>query len=398
MAVPQLIPAPDPDAARSFSPVDNEPPLRWQRALLLAPASGLGVARRAIVLALLTWLPIACWALVRGRFFDAATGEPLLQHYGVHVRCLLAIPLLVLGEATLHKAAQRCFPQFLRSGLVDEAARSRFEAALRAAERWRDSSLPWLFVIGAALAWSAVDRPAFQTDAMSWAFDEAGGLGFGGLWFAYVVRPVFIGLLLGWLWRIVLLALLFARLGKLGLSLVPSHPDRAGGLGFLETLPGAFAPVTFALSAMLASRWAHEIVYHGQTLNMLKLPAATFVIVWSLLLLLVPFVPFVPELHAAKRTALLSYSVLMAEQGRLVRRRWVDGTTKVDAPLLEPAGVGPIADAATLFAAVRSMRVLPIGRASFVGVVVPIMVPMLGVATLQIPARTLVLDLVKALL
>src|SRR5262249_49105420 len=149
----------------------------------------------------------------------------------------------------------------------------RLEEALRTVERWRDSSLPWLFVGGVALAWSLVNQPIDHTDAMSWAFDEAGTLGFGGVWFAYVVRPIVIGLLAGWLWRIVLLTALFARLGRIGLSLVPSHPDRAGGLGFLERLPGAFAPVTFALSAMLASRWGHEIVHHGQTLNALTLPA-----------------------------------------------------------------------------------------------------------------------------
>jgi hypothetical protein len=397
MATPRVIPLPDPDAARAFSPVDNEPPLRWQRALHLAPAGGLGVARRAVILAILTWLPIALWALVRGRFFEAATGEPLLQHYGVHVRCLIAIPLLVLSEATLHRAAQLYLPQFISSGLVDEAARPRFKAALRTAERWRDALPPWLFMIGAALAWSLVDRPAVPTDQMSWAFDEVGRLGFGGVWFAYVVRPIFIGLLLGWLWRIVLLVVLFARLGGLGLALVPSHPDRVGGLGFLEPLPGAFAPVTFALSATLASRWAHQIVYHGQTLAALKLPAAMFVVVWSLLLF-APLVALMPVLYSAKRAALPSYAALVARQGRLVRERWIDGTAKVEELLLEPAGVGPIADAATLFAVVRSMRPLPIGKASLVGLIAPIMVPMLVVAALQIPVRKLVLDLVKALM
>ena len=142
MATPQFVPFPDADAAKAFSPVDDEPPLRWQRAVHLAPGNGLGVVRRAIFFALLTWLPIALWALVRGRFLDAATGESLLQHYGVHVRCLVAIPMFILGEITLHNAASRALPQFVDSGIVDDATRARFEAVVRTVRRWRNSTIP----------------------------------------------------------------------------------------------------------------------------------------------------------------------------------------------------------------------------------------------------------------
>src|SRR5215471_9415262 len=348
MAEPQFMSSQGGDAANAYSPVDHEPPLRWQRAVHLAPGHGLGVVRRAIFFALVTWLPIAIWALVRGRFLNAPSGEPLLQHYGVHVRCLVAIPLFVLGEATLHNAGLRYFPQFITSGIVDDITRPRFEAAVRTLRRWRDSSLPWLIVIGVALAWTFIDRTSKHADEMSWALDDGGALGFGGIWFAYVVRPVFLGLLLGWIWRIVLLTILLLRFSRLGLSLVPSHPDRAGGLGFLENLPSAFGPVSFGLSAMLASRWAHQIVHHGVTLDSLKIPAAVFVIVWSLVLL-VPLAALMPLLHAAKRAALPSYAAMVAEQGRLVRRRWIDGTTKTEAPLLEPEGVGVIGDAAAMY-------------------------------------------------
>jgi hypothetical protein len=309
MATPPFVPSPAADAAKQFSPVDDEPPLRWQRAVHLAPDHGLGVFRRAIFFALLTWLPIAIWALVRGRFLNAVVGEPLLQHYGVHVRCLVTIPMFILGEATLHKAGLRYFPQFITSGIVDEVARPRFEAAVRTLHRWRDSSIPWFVVIGIALAWPLIDRTPNHVDEMSWALDEKGTLGFGGVWFAYVVRPVFLGLLLGWIWRIALLAMVLLRLSRLGLSLVPSHPDRAGGLGFLEKLPSAFDPVSFGLASMLASRWAHQIVHHGLTLNALKVPAAVFVVVWSLLLL-VPLAALMPLLHAAKRAALPSYAAV----------------------------------------------------------------------------------------
>ena len=397
MATPQFVPLSAADVSTPFSPVDNDPPLRWQRAVHIAPSDGLGVGRRALIFALFGWLPIALWALIHGRFLEAASGEPLLQHFGVHVRCLIVIPLFILGEATLHNAARRYLPQFISSGLVDDVSRPAFEAELRTARGWSDAALPWLLFVGMAIAWTFADRAANHTDEMSWALDEKGLLGFGGVWFGYVVRPIFLVLLLGWLWRIALLVWLFARLGSLRLLLVPSHPDRAGGVGFLEKLPTAFAPVGLALSAMLASRWAHQIVYHGMTVEKFKLPAVMFVVVWALLLL-APLVPLMPALRAAKRVALPSYAAIVAEQGRQVRRRWIDGTTKIDGSLLEPAGIGVTADAANLFNAVRSMRTLPLGRTTVVDILAPIAVPMLIVAALQIPLKTLLLSLVKALM
>jgi hypothetical protein len=148
---------------------------------------------------------------------------------------------------------------------------------------------------------------------------------------------------------------------------------------------------------MLASHWAHQIVYHQQTLDAIKVPAAMFVAVWSLLLL-VPLVPWLPVLYLVKRAALPSYAAMVAEQGRLVRRRWIDGTTKVDAALLEPAGVGPICDAAAMYGQVRAMRIFPIGGTSLVAILLPIVVPILIVAALKIPIGKMLLGVVKALM
>src|SRR5262249_14138837 len=166
-AAPQFKPPSTAEEPNQFSPIDNEPLLHWQRVLHLAPKHGLGVVRRAIFFALVTWVPIAIWSLVRGRFINAAVGEPLLQHYGVHIRCLVAIPMFILGEATLHNAGLRYFPQFVTTGIVDDVTRPRFEAAVRALRRWRDSSIPWFFVIGVALALTVVDRAPTQADEMS---------------------------------------------------------------------------------------------------------------------------------------------------------------------------------------------------------------------------------------
>ena len=388
--------APD-DGAPTFSPIENEPPLRWQRALHLAPRKGLGVARRAVIFTMLAWLPLAIWAALMHRLWEGPPGEALLQHFGVHVRCLIAIPLLVVAEATLHNGLSKLIPQFLLSGIVAPSARHRFERILHDVSRLRDTTLPWILVLGIALAWTLGDAPDPQADEMSWALGTDGRLGFGGFWLAYVARPIFVALLLGWLWRLALVIVLFARIGRLDLSLVPTHGDRVGGLGFTQPLPSAFALVTFALAAVLASRWAHEVLYHDITVASLTVPAAVFVIGWTLLLLL-PLLALAPALIAVKRRALPAYSALVSQHGRLVDQRWIQREPVSDSALLEAPEIGPVADAGAMYQAVAAMRTSPVGRRSLIPILVPIAVPMLVVVALQVPLKDVLVKLLKTIL
>ena len=383
-------------AAGGFSPIDNELPLRWLRRLHLAPDDGLGAGRRALGLALLTWLPIAVWALATGRLGSPDdSGESLLRHYGVHARCLLVIPLLVLAEPMLHRAARAIAARLAASAATHEA-RTAFDAAGRAVVRLRDATLPWVLLLGAAISWSLADDPQAHGDAMAWSLDGNGALGFGGAWFAYVVRPIFLALLLAWAWRIVLLTLWLGRVARIDLELVPTHPDRAGGLGVIEKLPGAFALVTMALSATLASRWAHEILHHGASIASYRHAVIVFAVVWALLLLL-PLLAFAPALSRTRKQALQAYSALVGRQGALVHRRWIEGGAVADNPLLDAPEIGPVADAAAMYEAVVKMRRVPIGKVSVIGILLPLALPLLVVAALQVPLKDLLLKLAKAL-
>jgi hypothetical protein len=380
-----------------FSPVDNELPLRWLRRLRLVPERGLGTRRRALFFVALTWLPIAVWAAMAGRLMDPSSGESLLRHYGINVRCLVAIPLLILGEAALHATVLRIASQFLSSGIVPAAQQPALEATLRRVRRIRDSSLPWVLVFGVTLAWLLIDKPDEHGDALSWALSPDGKLGFGGWWFAYVARPVFLAILLGWLWRVLLVAYWFWCVARLELSLVPTHPDRVGGLAFVQKLPNAFELVTLAMSAVVASGWAHEITVHGATLESYKLIAAAFVIVWTLFMLL-PLLAFAPTLHAVRARALPAYAALVGEQGRLVHRRWILREPVEDTPILDAPEIGPVADAAAMYDAVKRMRAVPIGRTAILKILVPLAIPMLIVTALQVPIGELLLKVVNAVL
>ena len=383
-------------AEDSFSPIDNEPPLRWQRKLGLAPPNGLGVMRRAMLLAALTWFVPVIWAALNHRLWEGAPGESLLQHFGIHARFLLAVVLLVIAEATVHKGLTRIVTQFIESGVIGAATRAPFERVLQRMRHLRDITLPWVLLLGLVLAWTIADTPDAHTDALSWALDGNGQLGFGGWWVAYVSRPIFVALLLAWLWRLLLVVILFARIGRLDLALVPTHPDRAGGLDFVQALPWSFAPVSLALSAAISAQWAHDIVYHAVTLQALKLTAIAFVTI-SAFLWLLPLLILAPALLAAKRQARLAYAALVGEHGRMVHRRWILREPVADPTLLEAAEIGPVADTAAIYHAVVAMRPAPIGMRAMVAIMLPIALPILLAAALQIPLKEIVLKLLKAL-
>jgi len=230
---------------------------------------------------------------------------------------------------------------------------------------------------------------------MSWAA-TGGEFGFAGLWFMCVTRPVFIVLLLGWLWRITLVIVLFRRLSRLALSLVPTHPDRSGGLGFVKKLPSAFFLVTLAVSSVIASRWMHDMVYHDQTLASFKAPFAAFVVLWSAVVLL-PLLMWAPRLAAMKRLAMRQYGALIGEHGRLVHRRWILREPVPPTELLDAPEIGPVADTAAIYEAVARVSPLPVGKSTLVMVLLPIVLPMLFVVAWQIPIRELLLKLLKTL-
>jgi hypothetical protein len=223
----------------SFSLVQGGPPFRIQQKLGLIPGRGLGVPRRMIFFMLLTWVPIMVWATVNERVWAGVVAEPLLQHFGVHVRCLVAIPLFIAAEAVAEAIGQRLIPYFISSGLVTEDIKPRFVEILRQTVRLRDSWLAAavMAVLAVLLAWRFTGvEGASHGDALSWAVSLGIGrprIGFGGWWFLFFVRPVFTFFLLHWLWRLVVATVLFWRIAHLDLHLVPTHPVRAGGLGFL---------------------------------------------------------------------------------------------------------------------------------------------------------------------
>jgi hypothetical protein len=344
---------------------------------------------------MLTWLPIIVWAALESRLLDRAVGEPLLAHYGVHVRCLVAIPLLILAEGMALRIVRIIVSQFLENGLVIESQRERFTQIIKDTTHLRDASFPWVIVFAITLLWIVGVPESLHEHELSWATLDT-GMGFGGWWFLYVVRPVFTILLLGWLWRIGLIFKLFYGISKLDLALVPAHPDGMGGLGFLQKLPKAFIFVTLAMSAVLAARWIHDSLYHQIALDTLKLPLLSFAILWGLTVL-APLFVFSPIMISTRKKAMRQYSALLADHGRLIHQKWILGQNVGERDILDSPELGPSADIQTIYVAVKNMRKIPIGKSCIMPILVPVALPMIIVAATQIPLMKILTTLFKAL-
>ncbi len=269
----------DPSLEYYFSPVQAGPFRRIRKAIGLVPEPGSRIWLRVMMLVAFAWLPVVIGALLAGQALSGGVSDPLLRHFGVHARFLIAVPLLILAEAVMERIIPPMVSHFVTSGLVEGDNLPLFRDALARAVRFRDSA--WgtavvLAVIAAAVTFSSM---GVDTDEMSWAVAHSDGkasFGFAGWWFTFVSRPIFAGLLMIWVWRIIALWTLFWKVSKLKLRLVASHPDGVGGLGFLEGLAVACSPLVLAISVVLAGRWGHDVLYHGVHVESLRPLASPF--------------------------------------------------------------------------------------------------------------------------
>lgn len=371
---------------------------RLQRKVGLIPERGLGIVRRALFWSLLAWLPTAVWAWQAGLFLPGEGSEPLLAHFAINVRLLLAIPLFIIAEGMVQGTLSALIPRFVSSGIVPPGQLQRLRSTLSDLARLRDSTLPWVAIAAVLSTFFLFSTPSEVPHELVWGSGLAAdaGLGFGAWWYLYVGRTIFLTLLLAWLWRLVLLFVLFKRIAGLELSLVPTHPDRCGGLGFMAKVPVMFAPVVLGVSSVFASGWAHQLAYHDVTLTTLKVEIIAVVVLVSLLFL-TPFISFLGLMLKTKKQGLLEYGDLIARHGRLVRERWIEGKPVADEPILDAPELGPIADTAAPYELISKMRPLPLTMGSLAPLIGAAVLPMIVLAAMEFPIKTVLKTVLKAL-
>jgi hypothetical protein len=342
------------------------------------------VRRRAIVIALFTWLPLLLLSALEGRAFGGGVDVPFLRDFEAHIRFLVALPLFVVAELVVHDRMRFVLRQFLERKLVPESALPRFEAAVASAFRLRNSVLAELLLIafvygvGVSLVW----RQYIALGTPTWyAMPDGAGmdLTLSGIWFGYVSLPVFQFLMLRWYYRIFIWARLLWQFSRIGLELVPTHPDRVGGLGFLSNTAYAFVPLAAAHGAALAGMVANRIFYAGAGLLDFK-PEVAGIVGVLLFLVFGPLLVFAPQLAQAKRRGNREYGALAERYVREFDAKWLRGGASPDERLIGSGDVQSLADLANSFEVVRTMRLAPVTRDAVLQVAAATLAPLVPLA------------------
>jgi hypothetical protein len=355
------------------------------------------VKRRVLVISLFAWLPLLVLSALGGQMLGGDAKVPFLMDWDVHIKFLIVVPLLILAELVVHQRLRPLAGQFLKQELIPESVRPSFDAAIASATRLRNSVVAEVFLIafvygfGVLVLW----RHFMVLDTTTWyATPSAGGsiLSLTGIWYGFVSLPILQFLIVRWIFRLFVWARFLWQVSRLDLDLVPTHPDRAGGLGFISGALFAFIPLAAAFGAVLAGAIANRIFYSGAKLPEFKMQIAATVII-LIIFFVGPLLVFAPRIAKAKRSGLLEYGALAQRYVRDFDIKWLRGGAPADEALVGSGDIQSLADLANSFEVVRTMRMAPVAMQDILRLAIAALVPIAPLLLTVMPLE----DLLKML-
>jgi hypothetical protein len=353
--------------------------------------------RRMVVIALFAWVPLLALATLQGEVWGGGVAVPFLQDVEVHVRFLVALPLLIVAELIVHQRMRFVVRQFLDRQLIPEDAKPRFDAAIAAVFRLRNSTLAELalvalvYGVGIFVFWrhyAVLDKTTWYTVP-----PVAGSrLSPAGIWYTFVSVPLFQFMMLRWYFRLFIWARFLWHVSRIRLSVVPTHPDRVGGLGFLTGTAYAFVPLALAHGAVLSGMIANRIFHLGESLTSFKLEIG-IVVAFVLCLVFAPLLLMAPQLARAKRDGTREYGTLAERYVREFDVKWLRGGAPPDEALVGTADIQSLADLSNSYEVVRTMRPILMTRDTVLQLAIATLLPLSPLLLTMMPLE----DLLKKL-
>jgi len=351
------------------------------------PAGGeRAIGRRAVLALMVAWVPLAILAQVQG--LTIGTGRAsFLQDFAAYARFLVAVPLLVAAEAPARKWLNRVLRHFLEARLIPASRQDDFSALLRSTRELLGSRAALLAIVVLAYTATLTSAAAWvSSGAANWIVvdgDHGRAISYAGWWRLLVSQPLFLSLLLAWLWRLFLWLRCLRTVARMDLSILASHPDKAGGLGFVGQSLRAFPLFAFAFGSAIAGTLANLLTYDNRSAAAL----APFVVATILVILLLcagPLLVFIPPLRQAQDDAELTYGALATSLGMRFEERWLGKAPDVGPDALAVPDFSATTDLYSVVGQVVEMRLIPLEIKDFVPLLAGTILPFLPIILRQV--------------
>ena len=334
--------------------------------------------RRIISITLFAWFPLLVFSLLEHLALGLKVDVPFLADVEVQVRFLIALPLLIYAELVVHQRMRTVVRTFIDRGLIQGSSLGKLQSILNSTFKLRNSIaaelllLAFVYGVGVLIVWRQVAMEGATWYAISNGRDFK--LSLTGMWYGYVSLPLFQFILIRWYFRIFIWVVMLWRIARLELNLIPTHPDRAGGLGFLNNVVYAFGPLLLAHGVLFSGMIANRIFYLGAKLPEFKLEILSLVIV-LLVFVLGPLCVFLPELLRVKRVGMGEYGMLAVKYARQFDRKWIRGERSEEEQLLGSADIQSLADLQNSFEVIKEMRMVPFNKEMILQLAIIALIP-----------------------
>ena len=356
--------------------------------------------RRILLVVAVAWLPLMLLSLVDSQLNHDSAATTFFGDIAVHSRLLLAAPLLIACEYFVLPRLEAIGQHFADSSLVAAEDRGRYTAeiekchAMSAHTRYfgEIAFLAYVlaFIMLATASKAGIDLPSWQRSAHS------GSLSLAGWWHLMISLPILLGLILGWLWRLVVWVRFLAAISRLGLLLIAVHPDKAAGLQFVAYSPRIIAPVGLAMSIVVAGTMANDVVHHGMSpIDHIATPLITAASL-TVLFVLPPFI-FTRVLVTAWRQGVFKYGDLASRIGKEFEEKWTGPGAVVDSSALSDPDFSSTTDLYSIVSNVYNMRLVLFDYQGTAAIVMTVLAPFLPVWLCAVPLKTLSKNLIGLL-
>ena len=353
--------------------------------------------RRILASVLLTWFPLLLLSLFSTTGASAARLS-FLHDIEVHARFLVALPVLIGAELLVHLRIRPVVRRFVEWGMVRREDMGLFHKAIENAVKMRDSVYVELALLLTAYTlglWLWTGRREFGSATWYCMPGSRWNLTLPGYWYVFLSLPIFQFILLRWYMRLFIWFRFLWQVNRIDLNLVPTHPDRCGGLSFVGKSSYAYAPILFAQGAILAGIVADRILYRGESLQSFKFQIGGFV-VFFIIVVLGPLLMFTPRLARVRRTGLAEYGWLAQRYVKSFDQKWIRNPTSAEA-LLGTGDIQSLADLGNGFDIVREMRIVPFGLQDVLRIVAATTAPLSPLLLTVFSLDELIIRVIKVL-